>query len=118
MFDAVSYLFDLSSITMYSDLLYMDTKGTEASIQSYKIVCNTNGSRDCMEFSIVGIKIFQVQNSVKNTCVRYTYEIPKLFVKPCLFDLCRRRSIMNIVLCSVQHSVVCCLPYNDDFTMW
>lgn len=37
MFDALSYLFDLSSITMYSDLLYMDTTGTEASIQVTKL---------------------------------------------------------------------------------
>ena len=37
MFDALSYLFDLSSITMYSDLLYMDTTGTEASIQFTKL---------------------------------------------------------------------------------
>lgn len=37
MFDALSYLFDLSSITMYSDLLYMDTAGTEASIQVTKL---------------------------------------------------------------------------------
>lgn len=71
-----------------------------------------------MEFSISGLKNFQVQNSVKFTCVRYTYEVPKLFVKPRLFDLCSRRSIMNIVLCTVQQSAVCCLPYNDDFTVW
>lgn len=37
MFDALSYLFDLSSITMYSYLLYMDTTGTEASIQVTKL---------------------------------------------------------------------------------
>lgn len=37
MFDALSYLFDLSSITMYSALLYMDTTGTEASIQVTKL---------------------------------------------------------------------------------
>lgn len=37
MFDALSYVFDLSSITMYSDLLYMDTTGTEASIQVTKL---------------------------------------------------------------------------------
>lgn len=37
MFDALNYLFDLSSITMYSDLLYMDTTGTEASIQVTKL---------------------------------------------------------------------------------
>ena len=37
MFDALSYLFDLSPITMYSDLLYMDTTGTEASIQVTKL---------------------------------------------------------------------------------
>lgn len=37
MFDALSYLFDLSSITMYSDLLYMDTTGTETSIQVTKL---------------------------------------------------------------------------------
>ena len=37
MFDALSYLFDLSSITMYSDLLYMDTTGTEVSIQVTKL---------------------------------------------------------------------------------
>ena len=37
MFDDLSYLFDLSSITMYSDLLYMDTTGTEASIQVTKL---------------------------------------------------------------------------------
>ena len=37
MFDALSYLFDLSSITMYRDLLYMDTTGTEASIQVTKL---------------------------------------------------------------------------------
>ena len=37
MLDALSYLFDLSSITMYSDLLYMDTTGTEASIQVTKL---------------------------------------------------------------------------------
>lgn len=37
MFDALSYLFDLSSITMYSDLLYMDTTGIEASIQVTKL---------------------------------------------------------------------------------
>lgn len=37
MFDALSYLFDLSSITMYSDLLYMDTTGTEASIPVTKL---------------------------------------------------------------------------------
>ena len=38
-----------------------------------------------MEFSIFGIKIFQVRNSVKFTSVRYTYVIPKLFVKRRLF---------------------------------
>ena len=37
MFDALSYLFHLSSITMYNDLLYMDTTGTEASIQVTKL---------------------------------------------------------------------------------
>ena len=37
MFDALSYLFHLSSITMYSDLLYMDTTWTEASIQVTKL---------------------------------------------------------------------------------
>lgn len=71
-----------------------------------------------MEFSIFGIKIFQVRNSVKFTSVRYTYVIPKLFVKHRLFDLCSRRSIMNIVLCTVQQSSVCCLPYSDYFTVW
>lgn len=71
-----------------------------------------------MEFSIFGIKIFQVRNSVKFTSVRYTYVIPKLFVKRRLFDLCSRRSIMNIVLCTVQKSSVCCLPYSNDFTAW
>ena len=70
-----------------------------------------------MEFSIFGIKIFQVRNSVKFTSVRYTYVIPKLFVKRRLFDLCSRRSIMNIVLCTVQQSSVCCLPYSDYFTV-
>ena len=71
-----------------------------------------------MEVSIFGIKIFQVQNSVKFTSVRYTYVIPKLFVKRCLFDLRSRRSIMNIVLCTVQQSSVSCLPYSDYFTVW
>ena len=71
-----------------------------------------------MEFSIFGIKIFQVRNSVKFTSVRYTYVIPKLFVERRLFDLCSRRSIMNIVLCTVQQSSVCCLPYSDYFTVW
>lgn len=71
-----------------------------------------------MEFSIFGIKIFQVRNSVKFTSVRYTYVIPKLFVKCRLFDLCSRRSIINIVLCTVQQSSVCCLPYSDYFTVW
>ena len=71
-----------------------------------------------MEFSIFGIKIFQVRNSVKFTSVRYTYVLPKLFVKCRLFDLCSRRSIMNIVLCTVHLSSVCCLPYSDDFTVW
>lgn len=71
-----------------------------------------------MEFSIFGIKIFQVRNSVKFTSVRYTYVLPKLFVKCRLFDLCSRRSIMNIVLCTVQLSSVCYLPYSDDFTVW
>ena len=70
-----------------------------------------------MEFSIFGIKIFQVRNSVKFTSVRYTYVIPKLFVKRRLFDLCSRRSIINIVLCTVQQSSVCCLPYSDYFTV-
>ena len=71
-----------------------------------------------MEFSIFGIKIFQVRNSVKFTSVRYTYVIPKLFVKRRLFDLCSRRSIINIVLCTVQQSSVCCQPYSDYFTLW
>ena len=71
-----------------------------------------------MKFSIFGIKIFQVWNSVKFTSVRYTYVIPKLFVERRLFDLCSRRSIMNIVLCTVQQSSVCCLPYSDYFTVW
>lgn len=71
-----------------------------------------------MEFSIFGIKIFQVRNSVKFTSVRYTYVIPKLFVKCRLFDLCSRRSIINIVLCTVQQFSVCCLPYSDYFTVW
>ena len=71
-----------------------------------------------MEFSIFGIKIFQVRNSVKFTSVRYTYVLPKLFVKCRLFDLCSRRSIMNIVLCTVQQSSACCLPYSNDFTVW
>ena len=71
-----------------------------------------------MELSIFGIKIFQVRNSVKFTSVRYTYVIPKLFVKRRLFDLCSRRSIMKIVLCTVQQSSVCLLPYSNDFTVW
>ena len=71
-----------------------------------------------MEFSIFGIKIFQVRNSVKFTSVRYTYVIPRLFVKRRLFDLCNRRAIINIVLCTVQQSFVCCLPYSDYFTVW
>ena len=62
-----------------------------------------------MEFSIFGIKIFQVQNSVKFTSVRYTYVIPKLFVKRRLFDLCSRRSIMNSY-CFVHCATVLCLP--------
>ena len=56
-----------------------------------------------MEFSIFGIKIFQVRNSVKFTSVRYTYVLPKLFVKCRLFDLCSRRSIINIV-CALCNS--------------
>ena len=71
-----------------------------------------------MKFSIFGIKIFQAWNSVKFTSVRYTYVIPKLFVERRLFDLCSRRSIINIVLCTVQQSSVCCLPYSNDCTLW